>query len=156
MTEKYYRITNNKNSTVACEYCKNIIVKIYNFTPHVIRLICEHGEYEFPSEGVIRCSEKRIQKSTLDLRSVSPYQAAEVPINEVFFTRNVQDLPPFRSDTILIVSRMVAQAYPERTDMVFPDEVLRDADGNIIACRSFARVCMDVNTHGEAMVRLHE
>lgn len=151
-----------------CERCQNQHPlrehKIRNLTPHPVRLVCDYGEYEFPSEGVIRCSERRIQRSSLDLTfaadcrisgSVEPYQTAWVPVNEVFLSKS-SELPPFRSDTTLIVSRMVAQAHPERIDMVFPDEVMRDVDGNIVSCRSFARVCMDVNTHGEAVVRLHE
>lgn len=36
-----------------------------------------------------------------------------------------------------IVSRMVANALPNRKDLLVPNELVRDDQGNIIGCRSF-------------------
>jgi hypothetical protein len=37
-----------------------------------------------------------------------------------------------------IVSRIVAEALPERTDLLFPDGIIRDADGTPIGCTGLA------------------
>lgn len=40
--------------------------------------------------------------------------------------------------TIYIVSRIVKQSVPERDDVVVPDDLIRDDDGNIIGCGRFS------------------
>lgn len=50
--------------------------------------------------------------------------------------RRVKD----RRQTLLIVSRLVAEACPERDDLVVPDDTVRDDAGRIIGCRALARV----------------
>ncbi|MEU4376707.1 hypothetical protein [Pseudonocardia alni] len=52
----------------------------------------------------------------------------------------VVDLPAAESGVVLIVSLAVAQARPDRTDLVFPDRQIRDADGRIVACAALGRV----------------
>jgi hypothetical protein len=39
----------------------------------------------------------------------------------------------------LIVSALVAQAHPERSDLLFPDELVRDSAGKVIGCRRLAQ-----------------
>jgi hypothetical protein len=41
---------------------------------------------------------------------------------------------------LYIVSRVVAEAARDRDDLVVPDNVIRDDQGRVIACRALARV----------------
>jgi hypothetical protein len=52
----------------------------------------------------------------------------------------VVDLPEPQDDTLYIVSRAVAEAARDRDDLVVPDNVIRDDQGRVIACRALARV----------------
>jgi hypothetical protein len=47
----------------------------------------------------------------------------------------LEGLPPREEDVLLIVSAMVAEAAPERDDLAYPGEAVRDADGKIIGAR---------------------
>ena len=38
-----------------------------------------------------------------------------------------------------IVSQLVKNALPDRTDLLVPAEVVRDGNGNIIGCKSLGR-----------------
>jgi len=52
----------------------------------------------------------------------------------------VNDLPPAEDDTLVVVSLMVAQAVPERKDLLVPGEVVRDPQGTIVGCKGLSRV----------------
>ncbi|MGW5440576.1 hypothetical protein [Nocardia asteroides] len=59
-----------------------------------------------------------------------------LPRTLVTYRASATDLPPPHPDTILIVSRILAAAHPDRTDLVFPLHEVRDPEGNIIGCRA--------------------
>ena len=48
------------------------------------------------------------------------------------------DAPSPVDGVIFIVSALVANAYPERTDFVMVENTVRDDNGRIIGCTSFA------------------
>ena len=50
-----------------------------------------------------------------------------------------QDLPDSIEGVLYIVSRLVLQANPSRNDLVVPNELVRDAEGNILGCKSLAK-----------------
>jgi hypothetical protein len=52
----------------------------------------------------------------------------------------VFDLPDPQPDTIFVVSALVAQAVPERQDVVIVDDAIRDDQGRIIGARALAHV----------------
>jgi hypothetical protein len=58
-----------------------------------------------------------------------------VPVNVVKSGLTL-DLPEFQENVVIIVSRMVAEAHPERHDLVFPDSLTRDNKGNVIGCNA--------------------
>ena len=58
-----------------------------------------------------------------------------IPLTETIFG-SPTGLPAQAPGTLLIVSQLVKSALPERTDLVVPAEVVRDAAGNIIGCKS--------------------
>ena len=53
---------------------------------------------------------------------------------------NLVNIPGPNPDTYYIVSKMVAQAYPERKDLIFPGTLVRDADDYVVGCIDFFRV----------------
>lgn len=56
------------------------------------------------------------------------------------FTEDIVNLPDPKPGTYYIVPKRLAQACPERTDLIFPGTVVRDADGHIVGYVDFSRV----------------
>jgi len=52
----------------------------------------------------------------------------------------LENLPDPAVKTIYIVSSIVAQAVSDRTDVMIPDDPVRDEAGRIIGARGLARV----------------
>ena len=52
----------------------------------------------------------------------------------------VEGLPEERDDTLIIVSSLVAQAARDRSDLVIPNEAVRDEKGQIVGCKSLGRI----------------
>ncbi len=83
------------------------------------------------------------------------YPAAEVPARVVvdyendgvangicFFrlkVKNILSLPEPKKNTWYIVSKIVAQACPERTDLIIPGTMVRDKNGAVVGCVNFTR-----------------
>lgn len=57
-----------------------------------------------------------------------------------WFTEDIVNLPEPKPGTFYIVSKKVAQACPERKDLIFHGTVVRDADGHIVGYIDFYRV----------------
>ena len=62
----------------------------------------------------------------------------------------VVGLPPIADDTLLIVSRMVAAGASDRSDLVFPYELVRDDDGRVIGAASLGVFTDDQNPAGDS------
>lgn len=52
----------------------------------------------------------------------------------------IVNLPEPKPGTYYIVSKMVAQAWPAREDLIFPGTLVRDADDHVVGCIDFSRV----------------
>jgi hypothetical protein len=52
----------------------------------------------------------------------------------------VQGLPERAAGVFLLVPRAVAQAYPDRDDLLAPYRLVRDSRGTVVGCAAFARV----------------
>ena len=52
----------------------------------------------------------------------------------------ITGLPDAKPDTYYIVSKMLAQACPEREDLIFPGTLIYDAEDNVVGCIDFSRV----------------
>lgn len=48
------------------------------------------------------------------------------------------ELPPEQDNRVYVVSAMVANAFPERTDFVMVAKTVRDENGYIMGCEAFA------------------
>jgi hypothetical protein len=66
----------------------------------------------------------------------------ETSFGLIRITRNtfgqVENLPDPQPNTLFIVSAMVMNACPNRTDLVCPNESVRDSEGRITGCQSLA------------------
>lgn len=69
--------------------------------------------------------------------AVSEVVDGGVPVRAIRYGETV-GLPEMVDGVLLVVARVVAQQVP-RADLVFPDQEVRDADGQIIGCRALAR-----------------
>lgn len=109
----------------------NQINRFINLTPHTINVLNAAGARAFdilPSGEVARCAVYREPVKILN----------GIPVNKTVFGE-VENLPDPEPNTYYIVSALVANAIEGREDVLIPDDTVRDSEGRIIGCRSFAR-----------------
>lgn len=100
--------------------------KVRNFTPHEIVIIGENGKAaRYPSEGVAR-----VQVENRDVGAFAGVQLVRSEFGEV------EGLPPVKSHTLVIVSRIVRDACPDRGDLVVPTDFVRDKEGRIVGAQA--------------------
>jgi len=106
-------------------------VKIINLTPHPIIIIKENGEKIILEKcnNPARCDSFRVK--VCEINGIS--------VNKVCFGQ-IYNLPEKRENTIYIVSRIIAEAAKDRDDLYIVDETIRDENGNIIGCKSLAKI----------------
>lgn len=104
---------------------------IINCTPHAVTMCDNEGNiyYTFPKGEII---------PRLSVKTVSADPIGEIPTSVTQFGE-LENLPEKVEGTFLIVSQLVKNAAPERTDLLVPAEVYRDASGNIVGCKSLGR-----------------
>ena len=106
------------------------MTNIINMTPHTVNLTIDGKSIAIDPCGIIpRCSTSEQQLKTIS------FGGLDIPIVKSVFG-NVQDLPGRKDDTVLIVSRPVVEACPDRDDLVFPNGLIRDDGGRVIGCTS--------------------
>jgi hypothetical protein len=103
---------------------------IINMTPHPVNIVDQDGKIVkiFESAGQIRLASQTVPDIEID----------GIPTSKTVFGEAV-GLPEYTGGTFYIVSQLVKSALPGRTDLLVPAEVVRDASGNIIGCRSLGR-----------------
>lgn len=104
-------------------------MKIVNLTPHNVNIINKDGSIRTikASGTVARCTQSTQVVDTID----------NIPITSTLFG-DVVDLPLPQPDTMFIVSRLVLTACSDRDDLLVPNDLVRDDNGNIIGCKSLA------------------
>ena len=116
-------------------------MKIINRTPHDITMLNEDKEMGHPLT-VLRVFPKsdepiRLESSQVVVDCVSGgiylYDVKQVVYGE-------SNLPDYEEGVYYIVSALVANAYPERKDLLMVNDTVRDDNGRIIGCKSFAVV----------------
>lgn len=95
---------------------------IINLTPHTIRV--QDKTFE-PSGTISRCREATL--------SVGEFEGIKL-IRRTY--GSVIDLPDSQPDTLYIVSMLVREALPERTDLASPGTLIRDENGQIIGAEN--------------------
>lgn len=104
------------------------MVEIINLTPHSL-LIYKDGEKikEIPSSGIVRVEEEKIKIG--EILGVSVYK--------IKYTKS-KGLPEPKKDIFYFVSVIVAQANLHRNDLLLSSDLIRDENGRILGCSSFA------------------
>lgn len=105
-------------------------INLVNLTPHEIRIIREDQEVVIqPSGTIARCQvEQRVIGS---VNGIPVYKASY---------GQVENLPDPQEGVIYIVSALVAQAVPNRKDVLIPFDSVRDQNGKIVGCKALAHV----------------
>lgn len=107
---------------------------IKNLTPHEIKILV--GEKEIvlaASSSPARVEMTREKVGEVELNGV------KIPVNQAKLGK-VVNLPEPTDNVIYIVSRQVAEACPQRQDLLIVDETVRDEKSRIIGAKSLARV----------------
>lgn len=113
-----------------------------NMTPHQINLCVSDGsEVILEPCGVL----PRVATELEDIRPVE-VGTGHVPVS-IASLGQVTNLPEPISGTVLIVSRMVAEAVPSRRDLMFPLDLIRDSRGRVIGCSRLGQVPYTVKCH---------
>lgn len=107
-------------------------MKIVNLTPHPLRLQRTDGSFmNLPKpvgEAIPRRSTQVEQQG--DLGGLPVYKTVLGP---------VEFAPAPCEDTIYVVSRMVVDALPDRSDLFAPGEAIRDADGKVVGAKGLSK-----------------
>ena len=104
-------------------------MNIINLTPHAVDVVRSDGSIKtYPSSG-------QVARLDVSRKFVRILDGAEVHRPSL---GGVTGLPEAQMDVTLIVSALVAQACPDRSDLVSPGELVRDSAGKIIGCKGFA------------------
>jgi hypothetical protein len=105
---------------------------LVNLTPHPLNLLGEDGTTrEIPSSGIAR-----ISMTTHQVGFIAGYRLVLLEPGDI------EGLPAPLPGVVYIVSALVAQAVPEREDVVSPaasSGAIRDIEGYIVAVRGFVR-----------------
>lgn len=123
---------------------------IINCTPHDVAIYSTSDCYM--RDGCLYRREDEIESP----QPFRTYPAAKEPVRVTFvqkpvgavdgiliyrwFTDEIVNLPEPKTGTHYIVSKMVAQACPERKDLIFPGTVVRNGSGDVVGCIDFYRV----------------
>ena len=108
-------------------------MEIINLTPHSINIVLADSTIvTIPSSGVIaRCVQQTETIGELH------YSDSIIPLTATSYG-DIIDLPNPKPETYYIVSRLVMSAASGRTDLLCPNGLVRDDNGNIIGCESLA------------------
>lgn len=109
--------------------------EVLNLTPHVVRLVGEQTTVEVVPSG------PPARLVLLPDRADGAVRVGSlvVPLKRTAASTQVVGVPEPRPGVLLIVARPVAEALPEREDLVYPHDTIRDASGAVVGCRSLAR-----------------
>ena len=101
-------------------------MEILNYTPHTVNAYLPDGS-ELPFEPHGR--PPRLQTDRRYLGEIEGIPFVERTMGDP------EGLPYESDDIIYIVSKLVADAVTDRSDLAYPGEVIRDKHGNVIGCK---------------------
>lgn len=106
---------------------------IRNLTPHPVHVVIPERQVELAPDGPpARLRQQAIAAGSVDV------DGAAVELFDIG-ADGVEDLPAPRLGVWLFVPRVVAEACPERRDLVFPYREVRDDAGRVIGCAALGR-----------------
>lgn len=96
--------------------------EVINLTPHAINVI---GVGEIPASGLVARVSMKTEKDAI----IAGFPTSYTEYGEV------ENLPEIEG-VYFLVSKMVRDACPDRADLFYPAELVRDGFGNIVGCKS--------------------
>ena len=109
-------------------------VELVNLTPHDVTITTPGGDvFMAACVNPARCERRDHLEGEIRVGPVV------VPIYRVVFGA-VTCLLPEQPGRLLVVSRLVAEARPDRRDLVVPDRLIRDDAGRPVGCRGLATI----------------
>ena len=111
-------------------------MRLLNLTPHEVTILSEAGTALTIAPGG---PPTRVELSRGHLGSIE-VDGTQVDLGWSSTNGRVIDLPAAESDQLIIVARLVAEHAPDRDDLVFPDDLVRNAAGVIEGCRRLSRL----------------
>lgn len=115
-------------------------MKLVNKNPHPFNLY-KDGELVLSldkADKPARVDTKQVKINDIIVDNVNSSLPLKVDINSTKFGE-IKDLPALQDGVLYIVSRIVASAS-DRDDLVIPNDLVRDDDGQVIGCRALAKV----------------
>ena len=122
--------------------------RLVNLTPHQVLLETSNNDGELrrlvllPAEEVPRLVIASRQEDPVLVRAEGE-DGEEIAIPVVKGTRAIGIEPPLpapQSGVLYVTSRALAEYLPERSDLVWPEDQIRDVNGNVIGARKLGRV----------------
>jgi len=109
--------------------------KVINLTPHSIELVDDEGNLivSLPSVGIARAREQVEYTRPVEV------DGWVVPVARVSYG-SLEGVPDPGYGTFYVVSRICAEAAPEREDLLVPGPAVRDPQGRVIGCKGLARL----------------
>jgi hypothetical protein len=107
-------------------------MKLFNLTPHTINIVCVNGGNIISFPPVHQPA--RVLATTEHIGVL----LGEIPVSSSIFGETF-GLPKEGEGIAFIVSRIVVAANPERGDLYFPNELVRDEDGKVLGAQSLAQ-----------------
>ncbi len=106
---------------------------IRNITRHPVHIVTADGQVELaPDAPPVRLRQEATAAGWVDV------DGGGVELFDIG-ADGVDDLPAPRPGMWLVVPRVVAEACPERRDLVFPYREVRDNAGRVIGCAALGR-----------------
>ena len=124
------------------------LTRYVNTTPHAINILAGSGLNQGKADITIPSSNVSIRvKSESEVHCLTIVEHLMVEIRKRKFTSvtYLEDgvempLPSEQEGVLYIVSRVTAEALPDRSDLLMVDGTVRDDDGRIIGCTGFAQL----------------
>jgi len=111
-------------------------MKFINLTPHPIQIWDSDKNvivYQATKPSA-RCTEEFEEIGIIEDENDNWIRIGELSYNQVY------NLPEPQENTFYIVSVLVAQSCPDRTDLLVPYDLVRNENGSITGCRSLVRI----------------
>jgi hypothetical protein len=100
--------------------------ELVNLTPHPVTLVVDGAEVTVPASGRVA----RVATTEVEIGEVV-VDGLRVPLVAQAYG-DVENLPDPAPGVLYVVSALVAQAVPGRTDLVSPARLVRDDQGRVV------------------------
>jgi hypothetical protein len=113
-------------------------ISILNLTPHDVRLVLPNEKIIIWQKSSQPLRLKEVQKTVFNIDVIDDTSISCINVKYKDFLHT--NMPHKVKNQFYIVSLVVAQAFPDRSDFLIVNDTIRDEDGRIIGCESLARV----------------